>query len=295
MKLLLIGARGQLGSDCVHAFAGAKIHRADREGADIVLDIAHGERVQEVIEELRPDVVLNTAAAHNVPQCEKDPATAFAINAAGVFYLAKACASTGARLLHISTDYVFGDGHSAPIPETAPPAPLSVYAASKLAGEHLALANHKDTVIVRSAALYGTAPCLAKGGMNFVRLMLHLAAARPEVKVVTDEITTPTSTAALARQLRVLAERGEPGIYHATCQGACSWHDFARAIFDKTKTAANLLPATCADFPSPVRRPHYSVLDNARLRAQGLDVMPAWEAALDEYLATLPETPALPQ
>lgn len=287
MKLLLIGARGQLGSDCLHAFADMKIHGADREGADVVLDISNEDRVREVIEDLKPEVVLNTAAAHNVPQCEKDPATAFAINAAGVFYLAKACAAVNARFIHISTDYVFGDGHTAPLVESDPPAPLSVYAASKLAGEHLALANCANTIIVRSAALYGAAPCLAKGGMNFVRLMLHLAATRPEVKVVTDEITTPTSTSALAKQLRVLAEKGEPGIYHATCQGSCSWHDFAQAIFEKTGTKANLLPATCADFPSPVRRPHYSVLDNAHLRAQGIDIMPDWQSALDEYLKTL--------
>ena len=140
---------------------------------------------------------------------------------------------------------------------------------------------------MRSAALYGAAPCLAKQGMNFVRLMLHLAATRPEVRVVTDEITTPTHTRALAKQLRVLAEQGEPGLYHATCQGACSWYDFAKAIFAKTNTQAILVPATSADFPSPVRRPRYSVLDNAHLRAQGLDIMPAWEDALDEYLKSL--------
>lgn len=287
MRLLLLGSQGQLGSDCAQVFDDVELHCADRAGAEHGVDLADGAAVRALVEALRPTVVLNTAAAHHVPSCEDDPATAFAVNASGVFNLARACAGVGARLLHISTDYVFGDGHDTPLTEAALPAPLSVYGASKLAGEHLALANCADTIIVRSAALYGAAPCLAKGGMNFVRLMLHLAATKPELRVVTDEITTPTSTLALARQLRVLAERGAPGVYHATCQGACSWHDFAQAIFAKTGTVANLLPATCADFPSPVRRPRYSVLDNAHLRAQGLDVMPAWEDALDVYLRAL--------
>lgn len=287
MRTLIIGARGQLGTDCCHAFADTELHRADREGASIPLDLTDATRVRDVLHDLRPDVVLNTAAAHNVPACETDPANAFAVNASGVFHLARACNEINARLLHISTDYVFGDGHHAPIAETALPAPLNVYAASKLAGEHLALANCANTFVIRSAALYGNAPCLAKGGLNFVGLMLHLAATKPELRVVTDEFTTPTHTLALAKQLRLLAERGEPGLYHATCQGHCSWHDFARAIFDKTNTPANLLPATTADFPSPVRRPHYSVLDNDHLRAQGLDIMPPWQSALDDYLHTL--------
>jgi dTDP-4-dehydrorhamnose reductase len=287
MRVLIIGARGQLGTDCCRVFEDCDLHRADREGASIALDLADAARVREVVGDLQPEVVLNTAAAHNVPACETDPALAFAVNASGVFHLARACAETRARLVHISTDYVFGDTHAAPIGEGALPAPLNVYAASKLAGEHLALANCADTLVVRSAALYGAAPCLAKGGMNFVRLMLHLAATRPEIRVVTDEITTPTYTLALAQQLRLLAERGRPGLYHATCQGQCSWHEFARAIFAKTNTPANLLEATCADFPSPVRRPKYSVLDNAFARAQSLDIMPAWESALDAYLAAL--------
>lgn len=287
MRVLLIGARGQLGSDCREAFADTELHCADREGETLALDICNPVRVRGTIGNLKPNVVVNCAAAHNVPACENDPAGAFAANAAGVMHVARACADAGARFIHISTDYVFGDGHSAPIPETAAPAPLNVYAASKLAGEHLAFANCENTLVVRSAALYGAAPCLAKQGMNFVRLMLHLAATRPEVRVVTDEITTPTHTRALAKQLRVLAEAGEPGLYHATCQGTCSWYDFAKAIFAKTGTQANLVPATSADFPSPVRRPRYSVVDNAHLRAQGLDVMPPWEDALDEYLRGL--------
>jgi len=131
------------------------------------------------------------------------------------------------------------------------------------------------------------APCLAKGGKNFVELMLHLAAERSEVKVVTDEILTPTHTVALARQIRRLVEEGGRGVYHATCHGLCSWNDFAREIFDITGTQVRLLPATSEDFPSPVRRPTFSVLDNSRLRQEGLDVMPDWQGSLRHYLSDL--------
>ena len=130
----------------------------------------------------------------------------------------------------------------------------------------------------------GLAPCRAKGGRNFVELMLHLAATKPEVRVVTDEITTPTHTAALARQMRLLAERGQPGLYHATCQGQCSWHEFAAAIFEETGTEVDLREAIAADFQSEVKRPGYSVLDNTRAAEQQLDIMPHWRDALRHYL-----------
>jgi dTDP-4-dehydrorhamnose reductase len=161
-----------------------------------------------------------------------------------------------------------------------------VYAASKLAGEHLIASVLDDHLIVRTAAIYGNAPCRAKGGRNFIGTMLHLAATRPEVKVVTDEITTPTYTLALARQIRLLAEKGEPGVYHATCRGDCSWFDFARAIFEETDTQVVLSPTTSAEFQSPVRRPAYSVLENRHAQAQGLDIMPPWRDALKDYLAS---------
>ena len=198
--------------------------------------------------------------------------------------------------IHVSTDYVFGErnaqsgreGDLTPWREDELPAPLNVYAASKLAGEHLLAAACPDHVIVRSSGLYGLAPCLAKGGKNFVQLMLHLARERDEVKVVTDEILTPTPTYALAHQIRRLAESSKAnGVYHATSQGQCSWNEFAAAIFEETRTDIRLLPATNVDFPSPVRRPSFSALDNCRLRQQGLDVMPDWRVSLRTYLDEL--------
>jgi dTDP-4-dehydrorhamnose reductase len=248
------------------------------------VDICDAEGTRGLITEARPQVVINTAAAHNVPKCEESPATAFAVNASGARNVAMACNAVGARLVFISTDYVFGNGGARPYHEGDAPAPLNVYAASKLAGEHLVAAECPDHQIVRSAALYGAAPCVAKGGMNFVRLMLHLAQTRPMVKVVTDEVTTPTYTRALAAQIRLMAEKGEPGLYHVTCNGACSWYDFAKAIFEETGTKANLEPTTSAEFPSPVKRPSYSVLENKHLQEQRLDIMPHWRDGLKQYL-----------
>lgn len=295
MRALIVGATGQLGTDLYRALGAEgsfELHRAARHGAEHVLDLAAPRTIEAVIEGVvRPDLVINTAAAHNVPACEEAPADAYAVNATGVGALAESCARIGARLVHVSTDYVFGetpptDASGAPRPwrEDDAPSPLNVYGASKLAGEHLLAAACPDHAIVRSSGLYGEAPCRAKGGRNFVQLMLHLAAERGEVKVVTDETLTPTATAALAEQIRVLATSDARGVFHATCQGSCSWNEFAAAIFEEAGTEVSLLPATSEDFPSPVRRPAYSALENARLRERGLDRLPPWREALRGYL-----------
>jgi len=286
MKTLVIGAEGQLGTDVCAAFADGEVLRAGRSGGEHRIDIADEAAVSRlIVRDLRPDVVVNTAAFHNVPLCEEDPTSAWAVNASGAKTLATACHEAGARLIHISTDYVFGNGGSKPYTESDREAPLSTYGASKLAGEHLVAAECANHCIVRGSGLYGAAPCRAKGGRNFVQLMLHLAAERGEVKVVTDERVSPTYTVGLAKQIRVIAEKAEPGLYHATCGGECSWHEFAQAIFEEAGVEVSLLEATQSDFPSPVKRPDYSILENARLKAQGLDVMPHWRDALREYLS----------
>lgn len=283
-RVLVIGAEGQLGSEVCKAFEDTEVFKADLDGPNHVVNVCEPDAVDQLIAETGPEVVINTSAFHNVPECETDPGKAFAVNAIGARNLAVSCQVRGARLVHISTDYVFGHGVERPLTEACLPVPLNVYGASKLAGEHLIAAECTDHCIVRTAALYGPAACRAKGGRNFPSLMLHLAETKGEVRVVTDEITTPTYTVALARQLRAIAERATPGLYHATCQGACSWHAFARAVFDLCGTQVRLLEATTADFPSPVKRPRYSVLANVRLRDQGLDLMPDWREALEEYL-----------
>lgn len=294
MKTLIIGADGQLGSDLCCAFADVEICRAGVSGGHVKLDITNESEVRSLIEqEFKPNIVINTAAFHNVPKCEEDPASAYAVNAMGAKYLATACQQSGARLIHVSTDYVFGNGGTTPYTEMDRELPLSTYGASKLAGEHLIAAECENHCIVRGSGLYGSAPCKAKGGKNFVQLMLHLARERGEVKVVTDERVSPTYTVALARQIRLIAEKAEPGLYHATCNGECSWYEFAEAIFEESHSEVKLLKATSADFPSPVKRPDYSILANKHLEDQGLDVMPHWRDALREYLDVLPDTAAV--
>ena len=287
MKTLLIGALGQLGQDLCRVYDNEDLVTADLDGGDISFDIRDREAVTHAIETVQPRIVINAAAALNVPKCEEETGLAYAVNATAARDVAIACNAANARLMHISTDYVFGYGHATPISETAIPAPLSTYGASKLAGEYLIAAECPDHLIVRTAAIYGTAPCRAKGGRNFVSMILHLASTRGEVDVVTDEFTTPTYTRALAKQIQLLAEKGEPGLYHATCQGSCSWYEFAKTIFELTNTQVKMNEALQADYPSPVQRPSYSVLENEHLKQQNLDLMPHWKTALEEYLAQM--------
>jgi len=277
MRVLIIGARGQLGVELCRAFYDHELYKADLDGGNLILDITDLKAVQALIGPLSPDLVINTAAAHNVPLCEERPEWAYQVNAEGAKNMAIACAAAGARLVHISTDYVFGNGATKPRVETDRPDPVNVYGASKLEGEGL-IAHHAFNYCIAT-------PCRAKNGKNFIDLMLHLARTKGEVRVVTDEITTPTYSVALARQIRLMAEKAKPGLYHATCQGHCSWYDFAKVIFDRTRTKVALLPARSSDFPAAVKRPNYSVLENANLKAQGLDIMPNWSSALGEYLA----------
>jgi dTDP-4-dehydrorhamnose reductase len=223
MRVLVIGALGQLGTDICATLAGEDIYKADLDGDTIALDICNADAVKKCVAELCPDIVINTAAEHEVEECEAHPDRAFSVNAIGAFYVAKACDIVKARLVHISTDYVFGGTPPEPLrpyTELDTPAPLNVYGASKRAGEHLVAAACHDHIIVRTAALYGLSPCRGKGGRNFVEMMLSLAASGRDIKVVTDIYTSPTCTIALARQLRLLAEKGTPGIYHAACAGS---------------------------------------------------------------------------
>lgn len=285
MSILVIGANGQLGDAVCKEFADAEVLSADIDGDHYLVDIREEEQVYRLIlDGLKPDVVINTAAAHSLPQCSRDPALAFAVNAVGPRTLATACTHAGARLIHISTDYVFDGRKQAPYTEADLPAPLNVYGASKLAGEHLVMAACDDAIVLRTAALYGLAPCRATGGLNFAEALLRQAEDKAHIRVSEDEITTPTCTAALARQIRKLAEDAEPGVYHATCQGSCSWHEFAEALFEEVGVDANLVRVSSAQFQMPVRRPTYSVLDNAKAREAGLDVMPGWREALRDYL-----------
>jgi len=282
MKVAVIGANGQLGSDVVGAF--------ERQG-DLVCPLTHTEielalpdSVSKCLGHLRPELIVNTAAMHHVERCEQEPDRAYAVNALGSRNLALAARDLGAVLMHVSTDYVFDGTKGIPYQEQDPPMPLSVYGNTKLAGEYFVRATAPEHFVLRTSALYGARPCRAKGGLNFVELMLKLAKERGEVKVVDSEFVTPTATAELARQMVALSRSNAYGLYHATAEGSCSWYEFARQIFELTNTKVNLKVAGPNEFPAKVPRPRYSVLENRALKALGLNSFNTWEQGLREYL-----------
>jgi dTDP-4-dehydrorhamnose reductase len=288
MVAAVIGANGQLGADLMRACAARGLTAVGLTHADIELTDASS--IDAALDRTGAALVINTAAMHNVDACEREPDKAFAVNAIGARHLALAAARRGATLVHVSTDYVFDGAQRRPYVETDLARPLNAYGVSKLAGEHFVGSLAPKHFVVRSSGLYGAHPSRAKaGGLNFVRSMLKLGRERGRVRVVTDEVVTPTYTVDLAEQILDLAETDAYGTYHATSAGQCSWNEFAREIFRCMASAALVEDATAADFPRPVARPFYSVLDNAGLRRLGIDRMADWRDALGRYLATLAE------
>lgn len=280
MKVFLIGANGQLGTD---------LHRIlVSEGTSVVpvthrdLDVRHADAVFAAISEARPDVVISTAAYHRVEECETQAALAFEVNALGVRNLAQACDRTDCILVNFSTDYVFDGGQQKPYSEIDLPHPLSVYGASKLSGEHLVAAVFDRCFIIRTCGLYGLAGSSGKGG-NFVETMLKKAASGSPIRVVNDQILTPTFTSDLAEAVVKLIRTDRFGLMHISSEGECSWYKFAQAIFELEKLDVDLAPVLTDQFPSLVKRPAYSVLRKERLNASGIQI-PHWEDALARYL-----------
>ena len=292
-RILLIGAGGQLGSDLVKVLPPAAL--VPRTRAD--LDITDPAAIERVLGAHAPAWVINTAAFHRVDDIERDPEAtrqAFLVNAAAVHQLARACTRHRARLVHLSTDYVFSGGQdggpTGPYDEDAAPAPMSVYGLSKLAGErliHLAASPEhpgEAHVIVRSSGLYGVAGSAGKGG-NFVETMLRLAREGKSIRVVDDQITAPTYTADLAVAIaRLVAANPPGGIYHLANSARCSWYEFARQIFATCRLTPKLEPVTSKEFGAPARRPSPNgVLANRRAATLGVQLRP-WPEALDAYL-----------
>jgi dTDP-4-dehydrorhamnose reductase len=303
MKILLIGANGQLGSDLMLALSGHDVLGTARGSISpddgthtstaIALDVCDATETRAVIASFKPDVVINTAAFHRVDDIEKDASRALQVNALAAQQLALICKEAGAALMHISTDYVFDGAKRTPYVESDLPNPLSAYGASKLAGELLIRAAWPRHYIIRTCGLYGLAGTsgkaegprsAAKGSGNFVNAMLRLAHDQKAIKVVDDQICTPTFTQDLAAQLVALIETGAYGTYHITNDGATSWHGFAAEIFRLSAVQADLQPTTSAEFNAPARRPLYSVLENRSLKNLGIDRMRPWPEALADYI-----------
>lgn len=281
LKVAVIGADGQLGSDLVPALRGREVIPLYWPAFDV---LKAGESAA-VLYRVRPDVVVNTAAFHRVDECEDRPEMAFGVNALAVRDLARTCRELGAVLVHFSTDFVFDGENREPYMEEDRPGPLSVYAASKLAGEHFIRAYLERAFIIRTCGLFGRAGCLEKG-RNFVETMLHLAASgRREIRVVSDQVVTPTPTAELAERVAALIETEAYGLYHMTAEGSCSWFEFARTVFDLAgRDPSVVVPVDSISYGAKARRPAYSVLENGRMKKTGLTPFSPWRDALAVYL-----------
>jgi dTDP-4-dehydrorhamnose reductase len=231
----------------------------------------------------RPDVVINTAAYHKVDLCEDTPTETFVVNAVGARNVAEACREISALPVYISSDYVFDGAKGAPYVETDPPHPLSVYGTGKLAAEHMTRIGSDRFFIVRSTGLYAVGGASGKGG-NFVETMLNLAADGKTLRVVADQVLTPTYAVDLAAKICDLIATEAYGLYHMTNTGEISWHDFAAKIFELAEVEADLHPTTTEEFGARATRPPCSVLDNLRVREIGLGEMRPWDEALADYL-----------
>lgn len=289
MKLFITGAFGQLGNELTSIIKNGKseigaINDAYKDATvtavDIdTLDISDSEAVYAAIRSEKPDVIINCAAMTNVDGCESDPETAMKVNAVGVRNLAAAAEEIGAKLIHVSTDYVFGGDGTKPYREWDSVNPQSVYGASKSLGEKYALCLCKKSFVVRTSWLYGYV------GKNFVKTVRRVLRERGQITVVNDQRGNPTNANDLAHHLLKLATSTEYGIYHCTGEGECSWFDFATLIASLSGYPdGSVLPCTSEEYKSPTKRPAYSSLDNLALRCTVGNEMRPWQDALKEYI-----------
>lgn len=279
MKILLLGALGQLGRDLQQVLGAHEIVALDREQIDVQI----GPQVDAGVSAHEPDLIINCTAFHRVDDCEDQIEPTFGVNVYAVRHLALAARRADIPLVHFSTDYVFDGPERRPHPETDLPSPKCVYAVSKLAGEAMLQSIWRKHFIVRSCGLYGYAGSREKG-TNFVETMLKLGASGKPLKIVTDQVCTPTATLDLARALEKLIGTDMYGLYHLSAGGECSWHEFALAIFEFAGLHPEVTAVTSDAFPMKAKRPTYSVLDNANFRAAGFDDMRHWREALADYI-----------
>lgn len=280
MRILLIGADGQLGSELVNLLPASDLVPLTMKD----LDITDKKQTSRLLEQHQPEIVINTAAFHRVDDCEVQEATAFAVNTIGVKHLAESCRRLNSVLVHFSTDYVFDGQKRTPYTEDDTPNPQSIYGLSKYAGEQCLKYLLEKYFIIRTAGLYGRAGCLGKGGANFVDRMLKKAEVETEIKVVKDEIVAPTYAVDLAKKVCELMPTKQYGLYHIVNHGQCSWAEFAAKIIELAGKKVTVKPVSSAEYKAKAKRPPYSVLQNARLAKLGLDDLPDWPDSLARYL-----------
>ncbi len=284
-KVALLGAQGQLGR-CFSAHNIANLVAFPREEADLT----QPHKLTAKLEALAPDLVINCGAYNWVDKAETDWDACAAVNTLGVLQLAQTCKNIGATLVTYSTDHVFGaparrDGLGAPIPwlETDPPQPNSVYGASKTAGEYFAMASWEKCYVIRTCGLYGVPSPGGKGG-NFVEAILRAVAQGKPLRVVADQICTPTSVMNLVAATLQLVKHFGSGIYHLTDQGGCSWHEFANQIVQEAGLAVEVTPLTTAEWPAAAKRPSYSVLGSIHSANPDYPKLRPWQDSLKDYL-----------
>ncbi|MBA2943265.1 dTDP-4-dehydrorhamnose reductase [Paenibacillus sp. CGMCC 1.16610] len=278
MKILVTGANGQLGQDIVKILgSNHEIYGFGREQ----LDITNEYQCLEVLESLKPDVVIHSAAYTAVDLAETEEDKAYEINAFGTRNLAVATEKVGAKLCYISTDYVFDGTGTTPYREYDNTNPQSIYGKSKRAGELLVQTLSTKYFIVRTSWVYGLY------GANFVKTMLKLAQDRDSLKVVNDQFGSPTYTVDLANFLEQLVRTELYGIYHASNTGVCSWFDFASAIFEESGKKINVMPCSTEEFPRPAPRPRFSAMEHMAIRANGFEDLRPWREGLQAFLEEL--------
>ncbi|MBW2708506.1 MAG: dTDP-4-dehydrorhamnose reductase [Deltaproteobacteria bacterium] len=280
MKILITGAAGQLGQDCTKVLE--KSHAVTPVDLG-VLDITDRTAVNAFVVELKPGVILNCAAFTRVDDCETEKALAWKVNVEGPKNLASAAEARGARMIHISTDYVF-DGKK-PVPEyyteNDNTHPVSYYGITKLEAEKVVCEETDRYSILRTAWLYGA------NGQNFLKTMLRLALGDPEreIKVVHDQFGSPTWSYRLAEQIETVMDADVNGLFHATSEGHCTWYELATTFLDEMAVSNAFVPCTTCDYPTPAERPTNSILENKRLKDEGLNIMRDWRADLIQFVA----------
>lgn len=283
MRILITGANGQLGRQLTKVYKDTDsellLTDVGVSGMD-ALDITDIKRVYEYVNEKKPDLIINCAAHTKVDKCEAEYDKAFRINAIGPKNLAEASNSIGAEIVQISTDYVFSGEVNKELTEFDVPEPKTVYGVTKLYGENMVKELNPKHYIIRTAWLYGD-------GNNFVKTMLKLSKEHDTIKVVNDQIGTPTSTVDLANVIVKIVSEKNYGLFHCTCKGKCSWYDFACEIFKLKSISVNVVPCTSDEYVTPAKRPKFSVLRNYMLEMTTGDITRNWKDSLEEYLKNL--------
>lgn len=278
MKVLITGGRGQLAEDLIRALQAEEVTAPGHEE----LDVTSANAIATSFEAARPDVVVNTAAFHQVDLCETEPESSFLVNAAAPQRMAAACRERGALFVHLSTDYVFDGTKREPYVESDPINPISVYGASKAAGELAIRATTSRHLIIRTTGLYGRAGMASRRG-NFPETMLRLAERGEPISVVCDQVLTPSYTHDVSASIADLVRRGATGTFHVTNSGACSWYEFAEETFRLAGKIVDLRRVRQVDRPVPAPRPAYSVLAHEGLKRVNLAEPRPWQEALAAY------------